>query len=176
MKLSSVAMGLVPLGISVQSWTKSIDPKSQQRSDSGQNGMFMDDRGKNSFHRVISPHGATGKGSLSDKLSQKVVSPLSQILEQTKEKERLKVAPDNSDVSLNYAATSTSGKGGKGKKAGKSSATKKKKRKPSKPTSGKSGAQSTIKRLQKKRNSQSTSKRGTVKKKPSTRKGGVKTS
>ena len=151
-------MGLVPLGISMNSWTRSIDPKSKNRSTPMQPSTFLNDSGSNLFHRVNSSGPQANKTSLSSKVSQKIVSPVSQILEQTKEKEKLIDAPDDTNISLNFSASSTP--------------LKKRKKSKIKITSSRmlQKNKSTIKRLQKKRNIQSASKRSAVKK-PISKKG-----
>ena len=162
-------MGLVPLGISMNSWTRSIDPKSQNRATYKTGGSFMDESGSHTFHRVTTPsHESNKKGNLSSKVTPKVVSPLTQILEQTKEREKMSDAPEVTDISLDFAAaSSTSSK--KKKSHTPTKTTKKKKTKDSK-----ARAMSAIKRLKKKRNSQSSAKRGAVKKPSIRRKGPVK--
>ena len=154
-------MVLVPLGVSMNSWTRSIDPKSKSRSATG---SFTDDTGSATFTRVGSTsHGGTQKLKklkLNAKSSAKLVSPVQQVLEQTKEKEKLSDAPDTVAISYNIASTSTASSGKK-----KTAKTKPKKKKTATPTSTRT-AGSTIKRLKMKRNSQSKIKLGTSKKSP----------
>ena len=164
-------MVLVPLGISLNSWSRSIDPKSKSRTEN--NGGFTDDSGINSFHRVgtnsIDTTGGKNKKRSKKGLAQlvktKIVSPIQQVLEQTKEKEKRSDAPDNTDISLNMSATSTMLSKKKRKKKSSSSAPRRK----STASSRKKTVGASIKRLQKKRIGQS-------KKKPSARKRSTKKS
>ena len=164
-------MVLVPLGISLNSWSRSIDPKSKSRTET--NGGFTDDSGINSFHRVgtnsIDTTGGKNKKRSKKGLAQlvktKIVSPIQQVLEQTKEKEKRSDAPDNTDISLNMSATSTMLSKKKRKKKSSSSAPRRK----STASSRKKTVGASIKRLQKKRIGQS-------KKKPSARKRSTKKS
>ena len=165
-------MVLVPLGVSLNSWSRSIDPKSKSRTEN--NGGFTDDSGINSFHRVgtnsIDTTGGKNKKRSKKGLAQlvktKIVSPIQQVLEQTKEKEKRSDAPDNTDISLNMSATSTMlSKKKKRKKKSSSSAPRRK----STASSRKKTVGASIKRLQKKRIGQS-------KKKPSARKRSTKKS
>lgn len=167
-------MVLVPLGVSMTNWARSIDPKSKVRTD---HRSFTDDTGSNSFQRVGSTSHGTGekekkKISLGRMIKPKMVSPTQQMLEQTKEKEKRADGPDTSDISFNMAATS-SGVGGKRNKSGSKLVKKdggKKKRKKKRQSSSSSssssatGVRSTIKRLQRKRNSQLKTKLGASKK------------
>ena len=139
-------MVLVPLGISVNSWSRSIDPKSQNRSAFSSGSVFTDDSGTKTFHRVNSP-GSSGNKAISKKMKQTVVSPVSQILAQTKEKEKMTDSPDDGVVSLNVAASSSSSKRKKSKKTSEP----RKKITSNSPSKMKAA----IKRLQKKRNGQS---------------------
>ena len=155
-------MVLVPLGISINSWTRSIDPKSKNRSTISNSGIFTTESGDNTFHRVKkdSPHSTN---PTVNRIKQSIVSPVSQILAQTKEKEKLTDSPENVPISLNMTASSSKVSRVKNR----TSVTKgKKKSIPSKQPRNMKG---TIKRLQKKRNSQS--KRGNeAGKKPASRK------
>lgn len=140
-------MVLVPLGISVGSWSKSIDPKSKSRS--ANSDIFTDDTGLHTFHKVTN-----GKnGSKSDKkiVHPKIISPVQQVLQQNKEKEKRADGPDTENITFNMASTSH---------------VKKKKtttRKKSAPSTSRSNEKTsttgrTIKRLQRKRNTQSKTK------------------
>ena len=140
-----IIMVLVPLGINLNSWTRSIDPKSKNRSTVSHTGMFSNDTGTQSFHRVESPS-STGKNSITSKIKQTVVSPVTQLLAQTKEKEKLSDKPKDAPVSLNMAASSSTSKRKKKNDSGN-----KKKESSKRPRNMKT----TIKRLQKKRNNQS---------------------
>ena len=155
-------MVLIPLGISINSWTRSIDPKSKNRSSTSDSGLFTDDSGSNTFHRVKSVAPAS-KHSISSKMTQNIVSPMSQILAQTKEREKLSDAPDDSPISLNMAASSSASKQKKKTKAGK-------KKSPPASTSTARKMKSSIKRLQKKRISQSKAGSGGSKKRSNIKK------
>ena len=154
-------MVLVPLGVSLNTWTRSIDPKSKSRT-------FSDDSGSHSFQRVGgTSHGTGDKLSKSRKRSglghlikNKLVSPVQQILEQTKDKEKNSDAPDTADISFNVAASS-SGLSGLGTRKKKGSTRKKAS---TSAVSSRKTPSRTIKRLKQKRNSQSTSTSGAVRK------------
>ena len=146
-------MVLVPLGISVGTWARSIDPKSQSRRAKSDN--FTDETGLHSFHRVMDSV-KKEKSPKKQIIHPKLISPVQQILQQTKEKEKRGDGPDTENITFNMAASSTasSGKGRGGK------------RKKNVPTSHgrsdtkkKSQSGTTIKRLQRKRKSQSITKR-----------------
>ena len=141
-------MVLVPLGISVAAWSRSIDPKSKSRSVAHDN--FTDETGIHSFHKVRSSKKANHHNSSNKGLTHpKIVSPVQQILEQTKEKEKRADGPDTENITFNMAASSSTGTGGrKGKKKSASSSVRSDKKK--------SSSAGTIKRLQRKRKSQST--------------------
>ena len=157
-------MVLVPLGISINSWSRSMDPKSKNRSTLSSGGVFTDDSGTKTFHRVNTP-GASHNKSISKKMKQTLVSPVSQVLAQTKEKEKMTDSPDDGLISLNVSASSS-----KSKKKNKKKETVSKKI--NKPASSKSPRKmkAAIKRLQKKRNGQSNQGRGGVKKRVSSQK------
>ena len=164
-------MVLVPLGISMNSWTKSIDPKAKSGN---QNNSFSDNTGDHLFQRVShssskEKKSSTKKNSLGKLIPTKIISPVQQVLEQTKEKEKRSDGPDTVDVSFNMASTSS----GIGNKLKKKKPTKKRdttSTKTSKKKSVKKSVGSTIKRLQRKRNSQSKKKLGTGKKSSSIKK------
>ena len=156
-------MVLVPLGVSMDSWTRSMDPKSKSRS---ANETFTDDTGAAFFTRVGSTsHGLSetknlkklNKSSLSSKNKPKMVSPVQQILEQTKDKEKRSDAPDTVPISFNVASTSTG-------VSQKNPAKRKPQKKKVTTAASSRTASSTIKRLKRKRNSQSKKKLGTGKK------------
>ena len=153
-------MVLVPLGVSMSSWTSSIDSNPKSSTDKK---SFTDNSGSNSFHRVGGISHGTSDSLLkkhkktSSKLNPRIISPIQQVLDQTKEKEKRADGPDTTSISFNMAATS-SGMSNKGKKSNSSSKTTKKK----------TSTGSTIKRLQRKRNSQSKRKLGTSKKSSTT--------
>ena len=151
-------MVLVPLGISLGSWTRSIDPKSKSRS-AGNGSVFTDDTGSHSFHRVGgTSHGTSGKkdstgSKLSRMIKPKMTSPVQQMLEQTKEKEKRADAPDTSLISLNVASTSSGAVGKMKKRMEKNKKISKSDSKKKSNSSIKRG--DPIKRLQRKRKSQS---------------------
>ena len=163
-------MVLVPLGISMNSWTKSIDSKSKGGSN---NKTFTDNTGSHMFQRVSNESpgekNSTKKDGLSNKIKTKMISPVQQVLEQTKEKEKRSDGPDTVDVSFNMASTS-SGMSNKRKTARKKKQSSTTKSTPSSSSSSekkktvKKSVGSTIKRLQRKRNSQSKKNLGTGKK------------
>ena len=144
-------MVLVPLGISMSSWSHSIDPKNKKLDKK----TFTDDNGANLFQRVGSTsHGKSIKKNIGKVVKSNLVSPVQQILDQTKEKEKRADGPDTIDVSFNMASTSSNIK-----KTRKSKTPSKKKS----TTGGKKNG-ATIKRLQRKRNAQLKKKSDTGKK------------
>ena len=150
-------MVLVPIGVSMHSWTKSINPSSNKKPDQE---SFRNESGSGSFKRVHSEtHGLKQKlkkDRMGSMIRPKIVSPIKQVLDQTKEKEKLADAPDTVGVSFNMASTST-GMASKQKKSKTGSLSSVKKPK-------KSSTGSTIKRLQRKRNGQSNKTLGSNKK------------
>ena len=159
-------MVLVPLGVSLDSWTRGIDSKPKNNSS---NKTFTNDSGTDTFRRIESTsHGrgdqldkkkkkkkntTTTSNRLGNLVKPKMVSPVQQILSQTKEKDKRYTTPETNDISLNIAATSSGLSGRKTKR-----------KQPSSSSSSKSRGRSTIKRLQRKRNNQSKGKLGTSKK------------
>ena len=154
----SINMVLVPLGVSLGNWTRGIDSKPKNNSS---NTTFTNDSGTGTFHRIESTsHGGGDQldkkkkksNALGNLMKPKMVSPVQQILSQTKEKDKRYTTPETSDISLNIAATSSA------------LSRRKTKRKQPSSSSSKSRGRSTIKRLQRKRNNQSKGKLGTSKK------------
>ena len=142
-------MVLVPIGISVGAWARSIDPKSKSRSVTSD--KFTDDTGMHSFH-VVKDQGSKKKTSKNELVHPKIMSPVQQVLEQTKEKEKRADGPDTENITFNLASTSsTTAAGKKGKKK---SVTKSRRSDMKKST-----IRTTIKRLKRKRNTQSNTKR-----------------
>ena len=161
-------MVLVPLGVSLDNWTRGIDSKPKNNSS---NKTFTNDSGTDTFRRIESTShsrsdqldkkkkkkkkNTTTSNGLGNLVKPKMVSPVQQILSQTKEKDKRYTTPETNDISLNIAATSSALSGRK---------TKRKQPSSSSSSSSKSRGRSTIKRLQRKRNSQSKGKLGTSKK------------
>ena len=145
----------------MSSWTRGLDPKSKTAADRQ---TFTDNPGTGSFQRVVSP-GPSGEGKKKkglDTLARpKLVSPVRQLLDQTREKEKRADGPDVVEVSLNVASTSSGGKSGGVKKKRKKGPTK---AAAAAATTRKTTVSPAIKRLRRKRNAQSKSKLGTGKK------------
>lgn len=138
-------MPVVPIGLNLEAW-KNVD-----RPSSGSNGSrkaFDVNQDKQTFTVIKTPK-YTEK-SLQQTVHQSLVSPVQRMVEQTKEKERITDIPDDTDLSLNAAATSET------------TAPKRRKKQKKSPKSHKKKPVSTlkaIKRLQKTSQRQSASRR-----------------
>lgn len=113
-------MPVVPIGLNLEAWKDIDKPTHDSRRKA-----FDVNQSKQTFTVIKTPK-FTEK-SLEQTVHQSLVSPVQRALEQTKEKERITDIPDDTDLSLNAAATSESGPPKKKiKKNGQASARKKK--------------------------------------------------
>ena len=164
-------MPLVPLGLQMQAWSRGIDALPSR----SKNSIFSSSNGKCIFHEVDTPKVTSKDKTLHNQITNGkkisgMVSPLQNIIEQTREKDKRLDAPDNNSLSLDMSRTSTVSTSLKRKKSTKTKSTNKSKSKKSnKPSTGRNNKKTStskpvnkarsagIKKVQKKRNAQSAS-------------------